>query len=419
MSLSCPNPTTTTSAAGKRKIDRISSASRGEEGGSNNGDDGSPPAPVSHSAKWKCADADEDKPVTATKTSPYQQPQPERQPPSTLGNFYCGCAGFSSSSWIGNFYPKSLVGHDSDRQLDYYQQHFRVVEINSTFYGVPSESTVHKWKKQCAKSFKIVAKAPRSVTHEGDRLSRTALSFFMSRMERLGDNLTCILIQCPRNLKVEITHLEEIRNMLKEKAAWYHGHLAFEFRNEDTYFNEEVRAFLAEHDDALVLHPDSLGRSTIGNTSLGRGEHSALKHYTPQELSNLATATGNITSSFVYLRLHGSNDEHRGEYTISQLEEVARQIRTWRNIGLDVFAFFLNDLEPTPTQQSPSKKQQQSSFPQCSPLKQKSQPCDGWCAMPKNAKQLESIVYQLSNESIPDAPKKPKTTLHNFFSGKK
>jgi hypothetical protein len=84
-----------------------------------------------------------------------------------------------------------------------------------------------------------------------------------------------------------------------------------------------------------------------------------------------------------------------------------------------VFAFFLNDLEPTPTQQSPSKKQQQSSFPQFSPLKQKSQPCDGWCAMPKNAKQLESIVYQLSNESIPDAPKKPKTTLHNFFSGKK
>ena len=418
MSLSPPNPTT--SAAGKRKIDSISSASRGEDGGSNNGDGDDDSPPASHSAKCRsCADVDEDKPVTAKTTSPYQQPQPERRPPpSTLGNFYCGCAGFSSSSWIGNFYPKSLVGHDSDRQLDYYQQHFRVVEINSTFYGVPTESTVHKWKKQCAKSFKIVAKAPRTVTHEGDRLNHTALSFFMSRMEGLGDNLTCILIQCPRNLKVEISHLEEIRNMLKEEAAWYRGHLAFEFRNEDTYYNEEVRAFLSEHGDALVLHPDSLGRSTIGNTSLGRGECSALKHYMPQELSNLATATGNITSSFVYLRLHGTNDEHRGEYTISQLEEIAQQIHTWRNIGLDVFAFFLNDLEPTPsaTQQSPSK---QAPSPQRSPPRPKSQPWDGWCAMPKNAKQLESIVYQLSNETIPDAPKKPKTTLLNFFSGKK
>jgi hypothetical protein len=58
-----------------------------------------------------------------------------------LGNFYCGCAGFSSASWVGNFYPKAIVGHNTDRQLDYYQQHFRTVEINSTFYGIPSEST--------------------------------------------------------------------------------------------------------------------------------------------------------------------------------------------------------------------------------------------------------------------------------------
>ena len=54
-----------------------------------------------------------------------------------LGNFYCGCAGFSSASWVGNFYPKAIVGHNTDRQLDYYQQHFRTVEINSTFYGIP------------------------------------------------------------------------------------------------------------------------------------------------------------------------------------------------------------------------------------------------------------------------------------------
>lgn len=206
--------------------------------------------------------------------------------------------------------------------------------------------------------------------------------------------------------------------MLNEEASWYHGHLAFEFRNEDTYYNKDVREFLAKHDDSLVLHPDSLGRSTIGNTSLGREEYSNLPQYAPQEMSNLVTATGNIQSSFVYLRLHGSNDEHRGEYTMSQLEEVAEQIHCWRIDGRNVFAFFLNDLEPTPTtlQQSPSKKKHQESS---SPLRQKLQPWDGWCAMPKNAKQLEFIVYRLSNEAIPDAPKKPKTTLLNFFSGKK
>ncbi len=357
-------------------------------------------------ASASCADDAMPPPPTTTTALTSQQSQP-----FSLGNFYCGCAGFSSSSWIGNFYPKSLVGHDSDRQLEYYQQHFRAVEVNSTFYGTPSESTVNKWKKHCAKSFKVVAKAPRSVTHEGDRLDHNALAFFMSRIEGLVNNLTCILIQCPRNLKVEVSHLEEIHTMLKEEATWYRGHLAFEFRNEETYFNKDVREFLAKHDDALVMHPDSLGRSTTGNTSLGRGGHSTSQHYTPQELSNLATATGNINSSLVYLRLHGCNDEHRGEYTMSQLEEVAKQIHNWRTVGLDVFAFFLNDLEPTPTAVqllSPSKNQNQ-----------KLQPWDGWCAMPKNAKQLESIVYRLSNELIPDAPKKPKNTLLNFFSGKR
>ena len=368
-----------------------------------------------HASTNNCADDAMPPPTEITS----RQVQPEARPLS-LGSFYSGCAGFSSSSWIGNFYPKSLVGHDSDRQLDYYQQHFSVVEINSTFYGTPSESTVFKWKKQCAKSFKVVAKAPRSVTHEGDRLDHNALAFFLSRMEGLANNLTCILIQCPRNLKVDVSHLEEIHTMLQEEATWYRGHLAFEFRNEETYCNKDVREFLAKHDHALVMHPDSLGRSTTGNTSSGRGGYSILQHYTPQELSNLASATGNINSSLIYLRLHGCNDEHRGEYTMSQLEEVAKQIHRWRTIGLDVFAFFLNDLEPTSTAgqlKSPSKKQHQESPSQQSPSKQKLQPWDGWCAMPKNAKQLESIVYRLSNEPIPDAPKKPKNTLLNFFSG--
>ena len=97
---------------------------------------------------------------------------------SALGNFYCGCAGFSSSSWVGNFYPKSLVGNNTDRQLDYYQQHFRTVEINSTFYGIPTESTVNKWKKAFSKAFKVVVKAPNGVTHEKSELDLSILSTF-------------------------------------------------------------------------------------------------------------------------------------------------------------------------------------------------------------------------------------------------
>ena len=49
---------------------------------------------------------------------------------AALPPFLCGCAGFTNSKWVGNFYPSKLLGSDSLRQLDYYQQHFPVVEMN-------------------------------------------------------------------------------------------------------------------------------------------------------------------------------------------------------------------------------------------------------------------------------------------------
>ncbi|KAL9186087.1 hypothetical protein ACHAXT_005325 [Thalassiosira profunda] len=321
---------------------------------------------------------------------------------SSLGNFYCGCAGFSSSSWVGNFYPNgSIVGNNSDRQLAHYQQHFRTVEINSTFYGIPTESTVMKWKGIFAKSFRAVMKAPKGLTHEGSELNCSVLSTFLTRMQPLGDALACILIQCPRTLKVTPSQLERLKAMLDEEASWYHGRIAFEFRNEATYFDKEVRAFLKQNAFALVMHPNSVGRSTVGTSTSGRS-NCDLVQYQPEQLSKVADV-GDAAANFVYLRLHGHNDEHTGCYSIEELQEIAEQIHVWRKKGIEVFCFVLNDLEPTSSS---------------SPTKTAKRPWDRWCAMPKNCKQLEELVFGLSSEDIPDAPKKPKNTLMSFF-GKK
>jgi uncharacterized protein YecE (DUF72 family) len=315
----------------------------------------------------------------------------------TLGNFYCGCAGFSSASWVGNFYPKYIVGRDADRQLEHYQGHFRTVEINSTFYGIPSDSTVGRWRGAFAGSFRVTMKAPRGLTHDRPFLDISVLSTFLTHMECLGDCLACILIQCPRTLEVTKSQLVQMRAMMDGEAGWYRGRIAFEFRNESTYYDEEVRDFLRLNNYTLVVHPNSLGRSTIGTSTSGRGNADDLLEYQPEDLSSLA-AGGGMQSNFVYLRLHGSNDEHRGEYSLSQLEGIAKQIHSWREQYLDVYCYILND-------QLPGHK------PKNTPV----QPWDSWCAMPKNAKQLEYLVYGLSNEDIPDGPKKPKSTLLNYF----
>ena len=330
-----------------------------------------------------------------------------------LGNFYCGCAGFSSASWVGNFYPKAIVGHNTDRQLDYYQQHFRTVEINSTFYGIPSESTVKKWKNAFATNFKVVMKSPRGVTHVHSKLDITVLSTFLTQMEILGNSIACILIQCPRSLRATISQLEELHMMMKSKDGWYHGGIAFEFRNKGTYYDDEVRQFikLHKHKYAIVMHPNSLGRSTVGTSVSDRG-NTDLVEYLPEDLSGVALSVGGgMNSNFVYVRLHGFNDEHIGEYSMTQLKSIAQQIHTWREQGLDIFCFFLNDQDPSCSSlvdddsiSSPKKK-----------LTLQQQPWkSNWSAMPKNSKQLEHLVYQLSNENIPDPPKKSQK-LFNFW----
>ena len=85
-----------------------------------------------------------------------------------------------------------------------------------------------------------------------------------------------------------------------------------------------------------------------------------------------------------------------------QLTEISQQIHKWRVEGKEVYCFFLNDQAPSP--QTPQKKS--ATTPQ---------PWEKYSAMPKNARQLESLVYKLSNEPFPDGPKKPKNTMLSFF----
>ncbi|EJK55008.1 hypothetical protein THAOC_25308 [Thalassiosira oceanica] len=317
------------------------------------------------------------------------------KPAACYAPAYFGTAGFFSSSGTGNFYPK-IVGSNAERQMEHYQQHFRIVEVNSTFYGMPTTETINKWRNTFDRKFKLVCKSPKGVTHEGHGLDASLLAQFITRMQPLGEVLDCVLIQCPRTLVVDVEQMKRVKSSL---GRTYKGRLAFEFRNEASYHDRNVREYIKSCGWALVLHPNSLGRATVGTSSGGRGE-SDLHCYATEKLSSVA-ACGSV-SDFAYVRLHGHNDEHSGEYSLSELQEAAEQIDSWRRNGVTVYCFVLVNSEPN---QAPKKKGAKA--------------WDKWCAMPKNAKQLESLVHALSDEPIPPAPKTPKKTLLNFFGTKK
>ena len=139
--------------------------------------------------------------------------------------FFVGTSGYSYKEWKGTFYPEKLPPKE---MLSYYAQRFSTVELNNSFYRLPSVSAVESWAEQVPDSFRFVLKAPQTITHrkrlknadvETDNLLRTAKVL----KERQGP----LLFQLPPNLKKDLARLTLFLKILGVRTA-----AAFEFRHE-------------------------------------------------------------------------------------------------------------------------------------------------------------------------------------------
>ena len=106
-----------------------------------------------------------------------------------------GSCAWSFEEWRGTFYPADLP---PARWLEFYSRHFPAVEIDSTFYSAPSESSVMRWMESTPASFRFTCKLPRAITHACRlRDCGAELSAFMRAIELLAPKLQVILIQLP------------------------------------------------------------------------------------------------------------------------------------------------------------------------------------------------------------------------------
>ena len=110
-------------------------------------------------------------------------------------NFYLGCAVWSYKDWVGNLYPPKSQPRDF---LNLYSRRFTTVEGNTTFYAIPSRSTINKWVEQTPSGFKFCPKLHRQITHQGLLTPHipNALSF-LATMSALGDRQGTVFIQLP------------------------------------------------------------------------------------------------------------------------------------------------------------------------------------------------------------------------------
>ena len=106
-----------------------------------------------------------------------------------------GVQGFSPQDWVGTFYPP----HFSSKEfLPFYARVFNTVEINSTFYAIPSASTVESWASRTPPGFVFACKLPQDITHDQQLEGvEERLSIFVDRMRNLGEKLGPVVIQFP------------------------------------------------------------------------------------------------------------------------------------------------------------------------------------------------------------------------------
>ena len=124
--------------------------------------------------------------------------------PHQKSSVQVGCQGWNYEDWVtppayprAVFYPR---GTRPDRMLEEYARAFDTVEVDSTFYAVPAESTLDGWAKRTPEGFTFALKLPREITHEhmleGGR-AEAVLEEFCRRARRLGEKLAAVLVQLP------------------------------------------------------------------------------------------------------------------------------------------------------------------------------------------------------------------------------
>jgi len=158
---------------------------------------------------------------------------------------YVGTSGYNYPEWRGTFYPE---GFPAKEMFGFYVERFRTVEINATFYRMPTPKTTTAWLEQAPPGFRYALKAPRQITHI-KRLKDCAdsVAFFAESARVLGAHLGPLLFQLPPNLKADLARLRAFLALVPKDVQ-----AAFEFRHE-SWLNEEVYAVLKDHGVALCI----------------------------------------------------------------------------------------------------------------------------------------------------------------------
>ena len=226
-----------------------------------------------------------------------------------VGEVRIGCSGWNYKHWRERVYPPGLPPR---RWLEHYATLFDTVEVNATFYRLPTTKAAAGWVEGSPPDFLFAVKASRYLTHI-KRLTDLGhgVELFYERIEPLvrSPKLGPVLWQLPPNFRRDDARLAAALERLPP------GRHAFEFR-EESWFVPAVYELLRAHGVALVIG------------------HNPTRPFQSLEL----------TADWTFVRFHYGARGRNGNYSRRELEEWAERLEGWRERG-DVYAYFNNDWE--------------------------------------------------------------------------
>jgi uncharacterized protein YecE (DUF72 family) len=225
-----------------------------------------------------------------------------------MGNVYIGTSGWAYKEWRKHFYPANVPAR---RQFEFYTTQFPTVEINATFYRLPTRKMVKGWRDQAPPGFVFAVKGSRFITHilkiSG---ASKGLKKYFSRIKPMQKRIGPVLWQLPPFMKKNPDRLEKFLKILPKNFCH-----AVEFRHPSWYEGEEMFALLRKYKTAHV-------------------------HLSSRAMPMNPTTT----ADFVYIRFHGLKNGAAHNYTRAELKPWARFIRKQARAGKNVYAYFNNDL---------------------------------------------------------------------------
>ena len=239
-----------------------------------------------------------------------------------MAGIHIGISGWRYAPWRGNFYPKGLT---QKKELRFASRAVSSIEINGSFYSLQTPERYADWYADTPKGFVFSVKGPRYITHVRRlrEVDGALANFFASGIFRLKEKLGPILWQFPPSFKFDPALFEAFLRQLPHDTE---AALAIA---RDCEPRMEGRSYLSVDRKRRMRHAVEIRNASFVDPAFVE----LLRKY--QVALVVADTAGkwphheDLTSDFVYIRLHGAEELYTSGYTDAALDEWRRRIESW------------------------------------------------------------------------------------------